>query len=88
MIALDDTIRLAPKAGNENIITDVLVVKSIRLRLSNLDNASSNDFDEGRPYNSEIWIYGQACPALSSFVHTGNRRLTCIGIYHHSFAIE
>ncbi|KAF9731140.1 hypothetical protein PMIN02_007905 [Paraphaeosphaeria minitans] len=58
LIAVGDTVRLAPKAGDENVIADVLVVKTIRLRLSNLDNASTNDYDEGRPYNSEIWIYG------------------------------
>ncbi|KAL5378066.1 hypothetical protein DPSP01_009350 [Paraphaeosphaeria sporulosa] len=67
LIAVGDTVRLAPKAGiDEKVITDVLVVKTIRLRLSNLDNASANDYDEGRPYNSEIWIYGSGFTTTAS----------------------
>ncbi|KAJ4358053.1 uncharacterized protein N0V89_002632 [Didymosphaeria variabile] len=67
LIAVGDTVRLAPKAGDEdNAVTDVLVVKTVRLKLSNLDNASSNDYDEGRHYNSEIWIYGSAYTTVAS----------------------
>ncbi|KAF2450749.1 hypothetical protein P171DRAFT_516565 [Karstenula rhodostoma CBS 690.94] len=67
LIAVGDTVRLVPKAGDDNnVITDVLVVKTIRLRLSNLDDASSNDYDEGRPYNLEIWIYGSGYTVTAS----------------------
>jgi hypothetical protein len=66
LIVVGDTVRLAPKAGHDNVITDVLVVKTIRLRLSNLNSASSNDYDEGRPYNSEIWIYGSGYTTTAS----------------------
>lgn len=67
LIAVGDTVRLAPKAGDyENVITDVLVVKTIRLRLCNLDSASTNDYDEGRPYNSEVWIYGSGYTTTAS----------------------
>ncbi|KAL1612607.1 hypothetical protein SLS60_000836 [Paraconiothyrium brasiliense] len=67
LIAVGDTVRLTPKAGDEdNVVTDILVVKTIRLKLSNLDNASSNDYDEGRHYNSEIWIYGSAYTSVAS----------------------
>ena len=58
MIAVGDTVRLMPKSGMS--CTDVLTIKSIRLKLSNLDVANSNDYDEGRPYNSSIFIYGTA----------------------------
>ncbi|KAF2246656.1 hypothetical protein BU26DRAFT_521103 [Trematosphaeria pertusa] len=60
MLAIGDTVRLLPKAHGESVCTDVLVIKSIRLKILNLDKASTNDYDEGRPYNSEAWIYGAA----------------------------
>jgi hypothetical protein len=66
LIMVGDSVRLAPKAGDDNVIADVLVVKTIRLRLSNLGDASSNDYDEGRPYNTEIWIYGSGYTTTAS----------------------
>ncbi|KAF1966626.1 hypothetical protein BU23DRAFT_485988 [Bimuria novae-zelandiae CBS 107.79] len=67
LIAVGDTVRMLPKAGDESeFSTDVLVVRSIRLQLRNLDSASSNDYDEGRPYNSEIWIHGSAYTTVAS----------------------
>ncbi|KAF2681029.1 hypothetical protein K458DRAFT_433906 [Lentithecium fluviatile CBS 122367] len=65
MLAVGDTVRLLPKAG-EAECTDILVIKSIRLKLLNLDKASTNDYDEGRPYNSECWIFGSAYSTDSS----------------------
>ncbi|KAJ4292555.1 hypothetical protein N0V90_009218 [Kalmusia sp. IMI 367209] len=59
LVAVGDTVRLLPKADQEGCV-DVLVVKTIRLMFSNLDQASTNDYDEGRPYNSEVWIFGSA----------------------------
>ncbi|KAE8854309.1 hypothetical protein P3342_013590 [Pyrenophora teres f. teres] len=61
MLAVGDTIRLLPnKKSGHHECTDIMVIKSIRLTWTNLDQASDNDYDEGRPYNSEIWIYGSA----------------------------
>jgi hypothetical protein len=58
MIAVGDTVRLLPKAGSSSC-TDVLTINSIRVKLSNLDKASDNDYDEGRPYNSSVHIFGK-----------------------------
>ncbi|KAG9187957.1 hypothetical protein G6011_01880 [Alternaria panax] len=67
MLAVGDTVRLLPnKQHGERQCTDVMSVKSIRLKWTNLDKASSNDYDEGRPYNTEIWIYGSAYTSDSS----------------------
>ena len=61
MLAVGDTVRLLPnKQSGQSGCTDVTSIKSIRLKWTNLDKASDNDYDEGRPYNSEIWIYGAA----------------------------
>ena len=61
MLTVGDTIRLLPnKKTGQDACTDIMTVKSIRLKWTNLDKASDNDYDEGRPYNSEIWIYGSA----------------------------
>jgi hypothetical protein len=61
MLAVGDTVRLLPNTKlGQTSCTDVLVIKTIRLKWSNLDKASTNDYDEGRPYNSEIWVYGAA----------------------------
>ena len=61
MLAVGDTVRLLPnKQSGQSGCTDVMSITSIRLKWTNLDKASDNDYDEGRPYNSEIWIYGSA----------------------------
>ncbi|KAF2177658.1 hypothetical protein K469DRAFT_602462 [Zopfia rhizophila CBS 207.26] len=59
LLSVGDTVRLLPKSPSSTC-TDVLIIKSIRLKLSNLDLASDNDYDEGRPYNSTVLITGPA----------------------------
>jgi hypothetical protein len=61
LLVAGDAVRLLPSISKfQTRCTEVLVIKSIRLKWSNLDKASSNDYDEGRPYNSEVMIYGSA----------------------------
>ncbi|CAO2657886.1 Nn.00g071460.m01.CDS01 [Neocucurbitaria sp. VM-36] len=61
MLAVGDTVRLLPNTNSgQTECSDILIIKSIRLKWKNLDKASNNDYDEGRPYNSEIWVYGTA----------------------------
>lgn len=61
MLAVGDAVRLMPNTSHgQTTSTDILIVKSIRLRLSSLDKATENDWDEERPYNSAVWIYGAA----------------------------
>ncbi|KAF2713555.1 hypothetical protein K504DRAFT_424265 [Pleomassaria siparia CBS 279.74] len=63
MIVVGDTVRLIPKssaASTSSSCTDILTIKSIRLKLTNLNIANSNDYDEGRPYNSSVQIFGTA----------------------------
>ncbi|KAJ4988876.1 hypothetical protein SVAN01_05683 [Stagonosporopsis vannaccii] len=61
MLAVGDAVRLLPNASlGQSTSTDILVIKSIRLKWSKLDNASENDWDEGLPYNSSVWVYGAA----------------------------
>ncbi|KAF2627585.1 hypothetical protein BU25DRAFT_50603 [Macroventuria anomochaeta] len=61
MLAVGDAVRLLPNINHgQRTSTDILVIKSIRLKWSNIDNASDNDWDEGTPYNSAVWIYGAA----------------------------
>lgn len=61
LLAVGDTVRLLPNATHDQTTSsDVMVIKSIRLKWSGLDQASDNDWDEGRPYNSNVWIYGTA----------------------------
>lgn len=67
LIAVGDTVRLTPKASDHSVaITDILVVKSIRLKLSDLDKASANDNDGGRPYGLAVWVYGSAFTTVAS----------------------
>ncbi|KAF2033177.1 hypothetical protein EK21DRAFT_59188 [Setomelanomma holmii] len=62
MLVVGDRIRLLPNRSkaNQTCCADILVIKSIRLKWSNLDIASNNDYDESRPYNSDVWVYGAA----------------------------
>jgi hypothetical protein len=59
VLAVGDTVRLTPKP-NQEFCTDVLTITSIRLKLTNLDMANGNDYDEGRPYNSCVQVFGRA----------------------------
>lgn len=61
MLAVGDTIRLLPNTKlGQTSCSDVLIIKTIRLKWSNMDKASNNDYDESQPYNSEVWVYGAA----------------------------
>ncbi|KAF2853500.1 hypothetical protein T440DRAFT_390092 [Plenodomus tracheiphilus IPT5] len=61
LLAVGDTVRLLPSAASGlDECCDIMIIKSIRIKWSNLDKASNNDYDEGRPYNSAVWIYGTA----------------------------
>lgn len=61
LLVVGDTVRLLPSANKmQTRCTEIMVIKTIRLKWSNLDLASSNDYDEGRPYNTETFIYGSA----------------------------
>lgn len=60
-LVVGDTVRLLPSASKmQSRCTEIMVIKTIRLKWSNLDKASDNDYDEGRPYNTETFIYGTA----------------------------
>jgi len=58
-LVVGDIVRLLPRPEDPQC-HEILVIKSIRIRMSNFDKASSNDYDDGRPYNSEFWVYGSA----------------------------
>lgn len=61
LLAVGDTVCLLPnRQSGQGRCTDIMSIKSIRLKWTNLDKASNNDYDEERPYNSEIWIYSSA----------------------------
>jgi hypothetical protein len=68
LIATGDTVRLMPKTVDNHrpVITDVFVVKTIRVKLSKLDHSSTNDYDNGRPYDLEVWVYGSAYTTIAS----------------------
>ncbi|KAF2729410.1 hypothetical protein EJ04DRAFT_73481 [Polyplosphaeria fusca] len=58
MLGVGDYVRMLPKAESSEV-TDILLIKSIRVKITNLDVASENDYDEGRPYNFHLYVYGQ-----------------------------
>jgi hypothetical protein len=61
LLTIGDTVRLLPNGKSmQTTCTDVVVIKSFRIKWSNLDKVSSNDYDEGRPYQSYVWVYGSA----------------------------
>ncbi|TLD38459.1 hypothetical protein E2P81_ATG01002 [Venturia nashicola] len=53
-----DFVRLLPTDQSAAAITDILRVESITLVFTNLDKASENDYDDGHPYNSAIYLTG------------------------------
>lgn len=58
LICIGDFVRLLPAQGN--LVTDILQVKSIKTKLTNLDKASNDDNDEGHPYNTAVYLSGKA----------------------------
>lgn len=70
VFTIGDTMRLLPNASKSQArCTEVMVIKTIRLRLSGLNLASSNDYDGGRPYNSEVLVYGSAYSSDASAIN-------------------
>jgi hypothetical protein len=61
LLVIGDTVRIMPHTRSlQQECTDILVIKSIRLKFLGMDKASNNDYDEGQPYTSEVWVYGSA----------------------------
>ena len=62
LICIGDAVRLTPstRATNSNVVTDVLHITTIKLHMTNLDKAGSDDADDGHPYNSTIQVFGKA----------------------------
>ncbi|KAI9725677.1 MAG: hypothetical protein M1828_002962 [Chrysothrix sp. TS-e1954] len=62
LICVGDAIRLtpAPAASDMDRVTDVLHVTTIKLHMTNLDTAGTDDADEGHPYNSTAQLFGKA----------------------------
>jgi hypothetical protein len=61
MLAIGDTVRLLPnRTTRQTHCLDILVVKTIWLKWSDIDKASKNDYDKGQPYYLEVWIYSSA----------------------------
>ncbi|KAF2170094.1 hypothetical protein M409DRAFT_64459 [Zasmidium cellare ATCC 36951] len=58
-IMVGDVVRLSP-TESKRPVTDVMVISSIRLRFVNLDQASENDYDNGRPYMTCLHVCGRA----------------------------
>ncbi|KAI9651913.1 MAG: hypothetical protein M1831_007493 [Alyxoria varia] len=63
LVAQEDAVRILP-AGNETtedlLVTDVLHIKSIKCKITNLDRASDDDDDDGHPYNTTVLVSGKA----------------------------
>ncbi|OAL54023.1 hypothetical protein IQ07DRAFT_584608 [Pyrenochaeta sp. DS3sAY3a] len=75
MLAAGDTVRLLPNPNSgQTACTDVMVIKSIRLKWSGLDRASDNDYDEGPSYTSDVYVYGAA---YTSDVTRSNKQWLC-----------
>jgi len=62
LITVGDAVRLLPNPDEQKSseVTDIMVVTAIKLRLVNIDDAGSDDWDDGRPYNICLHISGKA----------------------------
>jgi hypothetical protein len=61
LIMIGDAVRLVPREiHRQDVVTDVMVISSIRLRFVNLDDANDDDRDNDTPYNTCIHISGRA----------------------------
>ncbi|KAF1985569.1 hypothetical protein K402DRAFT_394550 [Aulographum hederae CBS 113979] len=57
LFLLGDCVRLLP-TNEQPGVTDVLKITDITLKMTNLDQASDDDHDEGHPYQSAIHVAG------------------------------
>jgi hypothetical protein len=62
LITIGDAVRLLPSPDEQkpSEVTDILVVTAIKLRLVNIDDAGSDDWDDGCPYTLCLHISGKA----------------------------
>ncbi|KAK5111937.1 hypothetical protein LTR85_011684 [Meristemomyces frigidus] len=59
LVAVGDAVRLHSRRGDQQTVTDVMIITAIKMRLVNLDEASDDDYDEGHPYNTCIHVSGR-----------------------------
>lgn len=59
LVQIGDTVRLYPRSGDRQKVTDVMIITAIKMQLVNLDEASDDDQDDGHPYNTCIHISGR-----------------------------
>lgn len=70
LILVGDVVRLLPKPY-EMECTDVLKVTAIKLKLSKLDRAGDDDYDDKHPYNSVVHITGIGFTSLAESQSSG-----------------
>jgi hypothetical protein len=54
-----DLVRLLPVDDDEMVVQDILRITSITLDISKLDTASTDDYDDGHPYNLTVRVRGK-----------------------------
>ncbi|KAK5130183.1 hypothetical protein LTR08_002392 [Meristemomyces frigidus] len=59
LVMIGDAVRLYPKGGGQQNVTDIMIITAIKMCLVNLDEASDDDYDEGHPYNTCIHVSGR-----------------------------
>lgn len=59
LCSIGDAVRLLPLEEDSDEVNDVLHITSIKMHLTNLDQANANDHDDGHPYNSTILLTGK-----------------------------
>lgn len=68
LLLVGDFIRLLPhpRRGPNSKVTEIMHITNIQYHMYNLDRASDNDYDDGHPYNSKVWVYGKIYTVASS----------------------
>ncbi|KAF2801573.1 uncharacterized protein BDZ99DRAFT_577513 [Mytilinidion resinicola] len=85
LILVGDVVRLMPKPY-EMECTDVLKITAIKLKLSNLDKAGDNDYDDKHPYNSVVHIAGMGFTSAADSIEPETDVLNAMEGYDNWYA--
>ncbi|KJX99729.1 hypothetical protein TI39_contig352g00062 [Zymoseptoria brevis] len=73
LVVLGDTVRLMPRlSDDQDSVTDIMIISSIRLRFVNMDEANDDDYDGEIPYNTCLHVLGKAYTLNPAKGHRGD----------------
>lgn len=79
LLLIGDYVRLIPRGGIESAavpeslsLTEIMHISDIRLHMYNLHKANDDDYDDGHPHNSKIFVLGKVFTVVRDDAFAGS----------------